>query len=88
MSDEAFLPQFESGFLEPGVSFAKLNESDAGVEQGGSPEGKLLKKQFAGSKILFHLLFWGAHLGTFAYGWCVQKSNPQGKTAQSKSNNI
>ncbi|EGU73887.1 hypothetical protein FOXB_15603 [Fusarium oxysporum f. sp. conglutinans Fo5176] len=36
---------------------------------------ELLKRQFTGSKILFHLLFWGAHLGTFAYGWWKQASD-------------
>lgn len=29
----------------------------------------LLKKQLTGQKILFHLIFWGAHWGVFAYGW-------------------
>ncbi|KIL88244.1 nadph oxidase [Fusarium avenaceum] len=38
---------------------------------------ELLKKQFTGSKILFHLLFWGAHFGTFAYGWWKQASDPR-----------
>ncbi|EXK77069.1 hypothetical protein FOQG_18206 [Fusarium oxysporum f. sp. raphani 54005] len=34
MSGQAFLPQVDSGVLEPGVSIAKLIYWDAGVEQG------------------------------------------------------
>lgn len=36
---------------------------------GGMPLSTLVKKQFTGSKIIFHILFWGVHFGFFAYGW-------------------
>jgi len=29
----------------------------------------LLKKQATPQKIFFHVLFWSAHWGLFAYGW-------------------
>ncbi|KAH9906219.1 putative FAD binding protein [Xylariomycetidae sp. FL2044] len=37
----------------------------------------LVKKQFTASKLIFHLLFWGAHWGIFAYGWYSQATNLQ-----------
>lgn len=36
---------------------------------GGMPLGTLIKKQFTGSKIIFHTLFWALHWGLFAFGW-------------------
>lgn len=30
---------------------------------------ELMKKQFTGTKLLFHFLFWTFHWGIFAYGW-------------------
>ncbi|EEU36169.1 uncharacterized protein NECHADRAFT_52952 [Fusarium vanettenii 77-13-4] len=38
---------------------------------------ELLRKHFALPKLLFHLLFWGAHWATFAYGWWKQVSDPR-----------
>ncbi|KAK7757903.1 hypothetical protein SLS62_000281 [Diatrype stigma] len=35
---------------------------------GGMPLTTLIKKQFTGSKIIFHVLFWGIHWGLFAFG--------------------
>ncbi|PKS12730.1 hypothetical protein jhhlp_000938 [Lomentospora prolificans] len=35
----------------------------------------LIKKQFTGQKMLFHLLFWGAHWGIFAFGWYKQAAD-------------
>ncbi|KAJ5700733.1 hypothetical protein N7536_003746 [Penicillium majusculum] len=29
------------------------------------------------SKVLFHLFFWGSHIGIFAVGWYLQASNPK-----------
>lgn len=29
----------------------------------------LVRKQFTAQKMIFHLLFWGAHWGVFAFGW-------------------
>ena len=29
------------------------------------------KREFTGSKLLFHVLFWGVHWGVFALGWYV-----------------
>lgn len=38
------------------------------------PFMELLKKQFTGTKLLFHFLFWTFHWGIFAYGWYVSGS--------------
>ncbi|KAK0751459.1 FAD-binding domain-containing protein [Schizothecium vesticola] len=35
----------------------------------------LLKKQFAPSKVVFHILFWTFHWGIFAYGWWKQAAD-------------
>ena len=32
---------------------------------------ELIKKQFTASKLIFHFLFWGLHIGLFAFGWYV-----------------
>ncbi|KAI5918230.1 FAD-binding domain-containing protein [Camillea tinctor] len=37
--------------------------------------GELIKKQFTGSKITFHILFWGIHVFFFAYGWYKQNAD-------------
>jgi NADPH oxidase len=31
--------------------------------------GAKIKKQATGQKLLFNILFWGAHWGVFAFGW-------------------
>ncbi|KAL8640639.1 MAG: hypothetical protein Q9228_002466 [Teloschistes exilis] len=36
-----------------------------------------LRKQFAPSKILFNVLFHGAHIGLFIYGWWKQAADPR-----------
>ncbi|KAI8711346.1 FAD-binding FR-type domain-containing protein [Fusarium sp. LHS14.1] len=38
---------------------------------------QLLQKQFSLPKLFFHVLFWGAHWATFAYGWWKQVSDPR-----------
>ena len=36
---------------------------------------ELLRKQLTAQKLLFHVIFWGAHWGIFAYGWWKQFSD-------------
>lgn len=36
---------------------------------GGLSFGTLVKKQFTASKLIFHFLFWGFHIGLMAFGW-------------------
>ncbi|KKA29182.1 hypothetical protein TD95_004312 [Thielaviopsis punctulata] len=42
---------------------------------GDLPLKVLLKKQLTTSKVIFHILFWGFHWGTFALGWYLQATN-------------
>ncbi|KAI8955576.1 cytochrome b-245 heavy chain subunit beta [Xylaria longipes] len=37
----------------------------------------LVKKQFTTSKLIFHFLFWGFHIGIFAFGWYKQAHDPK-----------
>ncbi|CAK7239358.1 MAG: hypothetical protein STHCBS139747_000788 [Sporothrix thermara] len=38
---------------------------------------ELIKKQFTASKLIFHFLFWGLHIGLFAFGWWKQDHDPR-----------